>query len=175
MSNKDFWKILKPFLTNKGCQLSDFLPIGKDGELICCEQTLVELINENYIKIAEISSGNRPSSFGYPSDPKYDEFMVKAITSKQSTDPSVEKIKEDFTLEKRFVLPPASRGEINKSIISIKAVKATDPACFPVKFARMPVHIIDSHLTNIINSDISQKHYSENGKTATRLIKIKKP
>ena len=31
----------------------------------------------------------------------------------------------------------------------------------------MSSDIIDSHLTNIIKSDISQKHYSENAKTAT--------
>ena len=63
-------------------------------------------------------------------------------------------------------LPPASTDEINKINNAID-VELTGLDCIPAKFVRMCADIIYSHLTNIINNDISQKHYSENTKTAT--------
>ena len=94
-------------------------PYRKNGNLISSEQTLVELFNENYINIVEISSGERPSSLGYRLDKKCGKLTIKAIISKYSTRPSVAKTKEDFTLDKEFILPPASAAEINKNIKSI--------------------------------------------------------
>lgn len=75
-----------------------FITIEKDGELISSAKTLVKLFNENYINIVEISSGNRPSLSGYPSDQKRDKITVKANIPQYSTHPSVE-IKEHFTLQ----------------------------------------------------------------------------
>ena len=62
MSNRTFWKTVKPFLTNKGCMTNDWVSIEKDGDIIRDEKLLVELFNENFINIVEISSGNKSSS-----------------------------------------------------------------------------------------------------------------
>ena len=43
---------------------NDCISIEKDGDIVRDEKVLVELFNENYINIAEISSGNKPSSLG---------------------------------------------------------------------------------------------------------------
>ena len=53
-------------------------------------------------------------SLRYPSDSKCDELSVKDIISKYCTHPSIEKVKEDFSLQKEFVLPPASISKIKK-------------------------------------------------------------
>ena len=53
-------------------------------------------------------------SLRYPSDSKCDELSVKDIISKYFTHPSIEKVKEDFSLQKEFVLPPASISKIKK-------------------------------------------------------------
>ena len=52
-------------------------PYRKNVNLISSEQTLVELFNENYINIVEISSGKRPS-LGYRLDTKCGKFTIKA-------------------------------------------------------------------------------------------------
>ena len=101
-------KTIKHFLTNKGYH-------SADGGLISSKQTLVEVFNTSYIEIVKISPGNKTLSSEYPSDSECDELMVKAIISKYCTAPSVEKIRESFQLEKGFVLPPASIGEIKKN------------------------------------------------------------
>ena len=40
------------------------LILKKNGDIVIDENVLVELFNENYINIVEISSGNKPSSLG---------------------------------------------------------------------------------------------------------------
>ena len=34
MSNRNFWKTVKPFLRNMGCMTNDYISIEKDGELV---------------------------------------------------------------------------------------------------------------------------------------------
>ena len=63
-SNRNFWKTVKPFLINKGCLTNDCIITEKDGDIIRNEKVLVELFNENYINIVEISSRNKPPSLG---------------------------------------------------------------------------------------------------------------
>ena len=41
---------------------NDYISIEKDGDIVRDEKVLVELFNENYINIIEISSRNKPSS-----------------------------------------------------------------------------------------------------------------
>ena len=66
----------------------------------------------------EISFGNRRSSLGHPSDQKFDNLAVgKAQLRKKQN--SVETIKEDFNLEKKFVFSAENTCEINKIIKSI--------------------------------------------------------
>ena len=73
MSNKTFWKTVKPFLTNKGYMTNDGISIEKDGDIVRDEKVLVELFNENYINIVNISSGKKPSSLGNWEDSAQDD------------------------------------------------------------------------------------------------------
>ena len=57
MTNKNFWRTVKPFLTNNGCISNDFIGIENEGNLICNEQELAEVFNEHYINIVGKSSG----------------------------------------------------------------------------------------------------------------------
>ena len=51
VSNRTFWKIVKPFLANKDYMTNDCTSTEKDGDIIRDEKELVELFNENYINI----------------------------------------------------------------------------------------------------------------------------
>ena len=82
MSNKTFWETVKPLLTNKGCMTNDCISIEKDGDIIRDEKLLVELFNENFINIAEISSGNKPSYLENCEDSAQDDATVDKIISK---------------------------------------------------------------------------------------------
>ena len=54
MSNRTFWKTVKPFLTNKGCMKNDCINIEKDGDIVRDKKMLVELFNEDYVNIVAI-------------------------------------------------------------------------------------------------------------------------
>ena len=60
----------------------------------------MELFNENYINIVEISSGNQPSSLGNCEDSAQDDTTVDKIMSKYSSHPRVQKIKREFSIDK---------------------------------------------------------------------------
>ena len=115
MSNRTFWKTVKPFLTNKGCMTNDCISIEKDGDIVRDEKVLVELFDENYINIVEISSGNKSSSLGNCEDSAQDAQIIKYLN-------------------------------INK---------ATGPDGISAKFVKISTDIIDCHIGNIMNKDIS--------------------
>ena len=167
MSNRAFWKTVKPFLTNKGCMTNDCISIEKDGDIVRGEKVLVELFNENYINIVEISSGNKPSSLGNCEDSTQDDVTVDKIISKYSSHPSVQKIKREFSIHKEFELAYAGAKDINQIIKSLNINKAKGPDGISAKFVKISADIIDCHIANIINKDISNNKFSENAKSAT--------
>ena len=162
MSNRTFWKTTKPFLTSKGCMTNDCINIEKDGHIVRDEKVLVELLNENYISIIEISSGNKPPSLGNCEDSAQDDATVDKIISKYSSNPSVQKIKRKFSIDKEFELPYASAKDINQIIKSLNINKAKGPHGISAKFVKISADIIDCHIANIINKDISNNKFSEN-------------
>ena len=69
--------------------------------------------------------------------------------------------------ENEFDLPYASTSDINKIIKSFNVNKAKGPDGISAKLVKMSANVIDCHLANIINNDISLNKYSKHAKTAT--------
>ena len=120
----------------------------------------MELFNENYINIVEISSGINPSSLGNCEDSAQDGTTVDKIISKHSLHPSVQKIKREFSIDKEFELPYASAKDINHVMKSLNINKAKGPDGISAKFVKTSGNIIDCHIANIINKGISNNKFS---------------
>ena len=60
MKNKEFWKTIKPVLTNKGCLENSDIMLIDDDEMVTDDKTLAKTFNEHYINIVERSSGLKP-------------------------------------------------------------------------------------------------------------------
>ena len=114
--------------------MTALINITKDGDIVRDEKMLVELFNENYVNIVEISSGINPSSLGNFEDSAQDGTTVDKIISKHSSHPSVQKIKREFSIDKEFELPYASAKDINHIIKSLNINKAKDPDEISAKF-----------------------------------------
>ena len=67
----------------------------------------------------------------------------------------------------RFDIPTAKVEDINKIIKNINPKKTTGPDKIPPKIVRLSANIIDSHLMNIINNDLSNNSFSNEVKVAT--------
>ena len=151
-SNKEFWNLVKPFLTNKGTFSNDFITIEDKDRFIDDEKELVELFNNHYINIVEKTSGKPPEySFG---NYENNSDIVNAIIKKYENHPSILKINENFTPINTFQLPKAEVSDINKLLKGINIKKATGPDTIPPKLGKLSANVIDSHLCNIINLDL---------------------
>ena len=54
MSNKEFWHLVKPYLSNRGGLSDNNITLIKDQKIITDEPTLCQLFNYHYIDIVQI-------------------------------------------------------------------------------------------------------------------------
>ena len=94
-------------------------------------------------------------------------MTVKEIISVYSNHPGIRKIKNLCVPRNTFNLPYVSRSDIKKIIKSLNVNKAKVPEGISAKFVKMLANVIDCHLANIINNDISSNKSSKHAKTAT--------
>ena len=94
MTNKKFWKIMKPLMTNKGVLSSNAIIIEENNKLISDEKELVEIFNDHYINIVENTLGKKPISLGDPNDPTKDNETVLLIIDKYKDNPIIKKSKK---------------------------------------------------------------------------------
>ena len=93
---------------------------------------------------------------------------VETIIKTYEHHPSIKLIKEHIQKENNdFNIKAASVGQINKIIKGLNPKKATGPDKIPVKIAKLAASVIDSHLTNIINNDLSNNTFSDSEKLAS--------
>ena len=167
ITNKDFWKIMKPALTNKGIISSDTIILEENGEQISDESKLVDIFNNHYINIVQSTTGNPPSALGDPSDPTKDRDTVKVIIDKFADHPIILKIRENKLLpNETFSLPAATKEEINKIMKNIDTTKSCGPDKIPPKFVKMSANILDATLANVINENVQKCTFSESAKHA---------
>ena len=59
VTNRELWKTMKPFLTNKGCLDNCEIILRGDNKMITDDKRLAKILTEHYINIVERSSGLR--------------------------------------------------------------------------------------------------------------------
>ena len=60
MTNKEFWKTIAPFLTNKGCLENSNIMLINDDDMVSNDKTLAKTFSEYYINIVKRPSGSKP-------------------------------------------------------------------------------------------------------------------
>ena len=70
-------------------------------------------------------------------------------------------------MKKEFEIEEAKVEQINKILRNINSRKAAGPDKTLPKNVKMSANIIDSHLTNIINSDLKRNAFSDSAKVAS--------
>ena len=113
MTNREFWKVFKPLLTNKGFLSSNTIILEEDGKLVSDEKELVEIFNNHYVNIVQNATGVQPKVMGDPSNPEKDEETVNHILEAFKDNPIIIKIKENVEGKGlNFKLPLATKEEI---------------------------------------------------------------
>ena len=161
VSNKTFSNTVKPFLTNKGFPANENIAIKCNEEIISDTTKLAGIFNTHYINIVQKSSGTTPNIKGNPENPLEDSITVKNLFNEYENHPSIINIKNQNLAKRFYETDFATTNQINKIIKEVDPKIATGPDKIPPKIIKLSANVIDSHLTNIINSDIEKKSFSE--------------
>ena len=62
VTNRNFWKIIKPFLSNKGHLENLDTMLNHNHKIIFIDHELVKVFSEHYIKIIEKLGGEKPTN-----------------------------------------------------------------------------------------------------------------
>ena len=118
MTNKEFWKVAVPLLSNKQGTCGNTIILKENEHLIYEQNKLAEIFNEHYIHIVENTTGTAPMSVSKPGfEPKpFDRNNVIEILKLYENHPSIGKIKENTDINDNFSLPLATREKINSII-----------------------------------------------------------
>ena len=161
MSNRKFWNTVKPFLTSKGFLHNDNMSIDISGNIVDHEQKLTKEFNWYYINTAEITSGKPQMKLENNLDYINNSLITKRIIEKYKNHPSIKSIQDTFPVKKQFKIEDAKVEQVNKILRNIGSDK------IPPKIVKMSANIIDSHLTNTINSDLKRNAFSDSAKVAS--------
>ena len=167
VSNRVFWDTVKPFLTNKGFLTNENIGLEHKGEIISDDIKLAEIFNNHYINIVEKSSSVPPENIGNPDNQDEAHMTVRKIIDHCKNHPSILSINNVNPIRQNFDIPPATTEQINKIIKELNPRKATGPDKIPSKIVKLSANIIDSHLANIINNDLSKNCFSKNARVAS--------
>ena len=108
-----------------------------------------------------------PENIGNPECKSDNCLTVEKIIKHYKNHPIIETINKICTKEENFDIPTANTEEINKIIKELDPKKATGLDKIPSKIVKMSANVIDSHLANIINNDITKNSFSKKEKVAS--------
>ena len=83
-------------------------------------------------------------------DSKNDSFLIKQIIDKCRNHPTIKAIEDAFLVEVELKIDEAMVQQVNRILRNIDR-----PDKIPPKIVKIWANIINSHLTNIIDSDLS--------------------
>ena len=98
VTNRNFWKIIKPFLSNKGHLENVDIMLNHNNKIVCNDHELVKVFNEHYINIIEKSGGEKPSNKIKEYSFENDKQAIDIICNSYKNHPSILKIRNTYTI-----------------------------------------------------------------------------
>ena len=117
VTNKNFWKTMKPFLTNKGNLENPEIMLQNKGNLVSDESVLVKTFNEHYINIVGKSCGKKPTNISQEYGDMSDTDAIHLICKNFENHQSIKEIR-------RNLIEPAPPTQIkNQAFVLSEHVK----------------------------------------------------
>ena len=165
--NKEFWKTIKPFLTNKCYIENRVIMLINDDEMVTDDKTLAKTFNEHYINIVEWSSGLKPEKMELDNSLNTSRNILHDTIDRYKNHPNILKIKSegiskscsdsDFS---RNIL--VTSDEVEKILKSLNPKKAAGTDRLPIKLIKLASEFLSKPLpidmNNIITSIIRSCH-----------------
>ena len=167
MSNKTFYDIFKPYLTNKGALVMNDISIVKDGKLITESLEIAEIFNKYYVNIFENATGKKPMNIKnqLPVDVTNKEVFCNIVEA-YINHPSILAIKENFPCQDVFSFKEVSENEISNYLNSLNIKKSIGDDNISSKFLKLSASILNKPLTFTINASIKDLNFPTKSKKA---------
>ena len=92
-SNRNFWIIIKPFLTNKGFIANNDISLKEGNETIITDKGLSETFSNHYVNIIEKTTGPKPDTVFYHFCDMDIHSAISKIKDTYANHPSIREIK----------------------------------------------------------------------------------
>ena len=123
--NKPFWEKCKPYFTNKHSKADTDIMLNENGELLLKDKDIADTFNEYFGSIVESLDlykwESEITDLGLnDSNQDYLDITIR----KYEKHPSIQMIKKNFRISKKFSLEPVSKDEVKKIIKDLKNSKS---------------------------------------------------
>ena len=164
-TNTDVWKLIKPFLTNKG-----FL---ENAEIMLTEKEkkkeLVRIFNNHYINIVERSCGTNPTNIAKEQEIEDNKKAVEVICKSFANHESIKAIKENNITKNLTAgnshLPKVSACDVEQLLRNADS-KSTGIDKIPPKLIKLSAKVLSQPLAIAINNSFNKGIFPDNAKTA---------
>ena len=116
VTNKNFWKIIKPFLSSKGHLENVDIMLNHNNKIVCNDHELVKVFNKHYINIIEKLGGKKPTSITEKYSFENDKQVIEIICNSYKNHPSIIKIRSAITVKENSndntIFSPVNRDEV---------------------------------------------------------------
>ena len=151
VNNADFWKIMKPFLSEKSSKGSDDIILRESGTLLTDPYKVCDTFNDFYTTAAEkIGFHDTIPNCLSSSD------ILSYVRHKYSNHPSIIEIKSHRTEHMLFSFNHTNEYEVEKIISKLDVKKAIGHDAVPVKIVKLGAKYLTPVVTRLINNCIDK-------------------
>ena len=172
VTNKEIWKTIRPFLTNKGCLENSDIMLINDDEMVTDDKTLAKTFNEHYINIVERSSGLKQEKMKFDNSLNTSRNILHSIIDRYKNHPSILKIKSEVSSKScsdsdfsRNIL--VTSDEVEKMLKSLNSKKAAGTDRLPIKLVKLASEVLSKPLSIAMNNSITSSTFPVKAKVAT--------
>ena len=172
VTNKEIWKTIRPFLTNKGCLENSDIMLINDDEMVTDDKTLAKTFNEHYINIVERSSGLKPEKKKFDNSLNTSRNILHSIIDRYKNHPSILKIKSEVSSKScsdsdfsRNIL--VTSDEVEKMLKSLNLKKAAGTDRLPIKLVKLASEVLSKPLCISMNNSITSFTFPDRAKVAS--------
>jgi len=167
--NPDFWRTVKPFLTNKGSSNGNSIMIRHDDSVETKPQEVAKLMNDFYVNIASKIGGDIDLK---QSDETNSTFVSKCEDFFRDHSSVKNIISEHKKCDFSFV--STNPETVEKIILNMDAKKSTGYDSIPPRLLKPVAKHISVHVSAIFNTCIDSQTFPENAKLAEVVPLFKK-
>ena len=168
VTNRNFCKIIKPFLSNKG-HLENIM-LNYNNKIICNDHELVKVFNEHYINIIEKSGGEKPTNITEEYSFDNDKQAIEIICNSYKNHPSILKIRSEITVKENSIdntiFSPVNRDEVKQCLQKLNPRKAIGQDKIPPALIKMAAEPLSTPLSIAINNSFKYNIFPSNAKVA---------